>query len=258
MGFSYSTMNTARSALSTVISIDGKPVGSHPLVIRLLKGAFNLRPALPKNVVTWDPELLINYLKKLSPVKSLSMKNLTLKAVSLLWILSGQRGQSMQCIDLRNLTVTKHVVKIRFGDILKSTRPGFQQKEVTIKAFAPDRRACLVTVLTEYINRTKLVRKEGCTQLFISFIAPFEPVSRDTIARWIKLVMLNAGVDLSIFTPHSVRGASTSSALRGKVPLQTILETAGWSKASTFMKYYNKPLKDNNFSTVILENSQKS
>ena len=59
-GLSYSTINTARSALSTLIAIGHKPVGSHPFVIRLLKGVFNTRPALPKNVVTWDPEVLLD------------------------------------------------------------------------------------------------------------------------------------------------------------------------------------------------------
>ena len=39
---SYSSLNTARSALSTFITVDGIPIGSHPLVVRFLKGVFNL------------------------------------------------------------------------------------------------------------------------------------------------------------------------------------------------------------------------
>ena len=111
--------------------------------------------------------------------------------------------------------------------------------------------------LNEYIRRTKTYRKAGSTQLFISFIAPFDQVTKDTIARWVKLVMARAGIDVNIFTPHSIRGASSSAALRNKVPLQTILDTAGWTRASTFMKYYNKPLLNSEFSTRILENAKK-
>ena len=70
------------------------------------------------------------------------------------------------------------------------------------------------------------------------------------------MVMLNAGIDLNIFTPHSVRGASSSAALRAKVPVQTILDTAGWSRKTTFMKYYNKPLQRNEYSTKIIENAK--
>ena len=58
--------------------------------------------------------------------------------------------------------------------------------------------------------------------------------------------MEKAGLDLNIFTPHSVRAASTSAAFRAKIPLNSILETAGWSKDNTFRKYYNKPLQGGN------------
>ena len=38
---SYSSLNTARSALSTIITVDGMSIGNHPLVVRFLKGVFN-------------------------------------------------------------------------------------------------------------------------------------------------------------------------------------------------------------------------
>ena len=44
---SYCVINITRSALSTIAFINGKPVRSHPTVIRLLKGVFNIRPGLP-------------------------------------------------------------------------------------------------------------------------------------------------------------------------------------------------------------------
>lgn len=157
-GYSYSAINTARSALSTIFILDGKPAGTHPLVIRLLKGVFNLRPTIPKTGVSWDPEIILRFLRKLSPVKSLSLKNLTHKTVTLIWLLSGQRGQSVQLIDKRNLTLTAHSLKIRFGDVLKTTRPGHHQQEITIKAYAPDRRLCIVTVMREYLAKTKVHR----------------------------------------------------------------------------------------------------
>jgi len=48
-GLGYSTINTARSSLSAVgIKCDGITIGSHPIVIRHLKGIFNLRPSVPR------------------------------------------------------------------------------------------------------------------------------------------------------------------------------------------------------------------
>ena len=47
-GLGYSAINTARSSLSSLYTFDGKSVGEHTLVVRLLKGIFNERPALPR------------------------------------------------------------------------------------------------------------------------------------------------------------------------------------------------------------------
>ena len=44
----YSAVKTCRPALSTFISIDFLPIGSHPLVTRFMKGVFSLKPSLPK------------------------------------------------------------------------------------------------------------------------------------------------------------------------------------------------------------------
>ena len=45
----YSALNTARSALSSILVLgNGKKFGGHPLVSRFMKGIFELRPALPK------------------------------------------------------------------------------------------------------------------------------------------------------------------------------------------------------------------
>ena len=110
----YSAMNTLRSALSTFICIDFKPVGSHPLVVRFLRGVYMLKPAIPRNVVTWDASIVLNYLKTLSPVISLNLQELTFKTVTLTALLSSQRCQSMNMIDIRNISISKSSVRIRF------------------------------------------------------------------------------------------------------------------------------------------------
>ena len=50
----YSVINTARSALTTFITIDNHTVRMHSLVCRYLKGVFNEFPVLPKYSFTWD------------------------------------------------------------------------------------------------------------------------------------------------------------------------------------------------------------
>jgi hypothetical protein len=54
-GKAYRTLNVYRSAISsTHAHIDFVRVGEHPLVAQLLKGAYNLRPTLPRYSSMWD------------------------------------------------------------------------------------------------------------------------------------------------------------------------------------------------------------
>ena len=249
--YSYSTMNTLRSALSTIIRIDDKPVGQHPLVVRFMKACYNERPALPKNKITWDTDKMLVYLKSLSPSKKLSLESLTKKVTMLLLLLSGQRGQSIHLLDIRNMTLTKSSVTFRIGDPLKQTRPGKHIGEIAVKAYAPDRRLCLITALSSYIDLTKNLRGNE-TRLLLTHRKPYKGASIDTIRRWVRQTLLAAGIDLAIFSPHSTRAAS-SSKVATKLPIATILTTAGWSRESTFAKYYNKKVDDKfDFGQAIL------
>lgn len=142
-GIGHSALNTVRSALSTFVFIDGQGVGKHPLVIRFLRGVFNENPVFPKKSVTWDPEILLTFLKKLSPVRLLNLKLLTFKTVTLLLLLTAQRLQSVHLIHIKNIRIAKGKLKISFGDQLKTTRPGFHQKEIVIPGFAPFSKAIL-------------------------------------------------------------------------------------------------------------------
>ena len=69
-GVGYSSVNTARFVLSTVIKTENDiPFGELPLVCRFLKGVFNLRPALPKYSTTWDVSVVLKYIKSLKALK---------------------------------------------------------------------------------------------------------------------------------------------------------------------------------------------
>jgi hypothetical protein len=54
--------------------------------------------------------------------------------------------------------------------------------------------------------------------------------------------MNDAGIDTKRFQPHSTRAASTSKANLRAVPLYIIMSTAGWQRAETFQRFYNKPI----------------
>ena len=95
-GLTYSTINTARSALSLILNIDGPhPFGSHPLVSRFLKGIYETRKPQAKYKTIWDVAIVLKHLKTLQPLDELSLKDLTLKLLLLLLLATGQRGQTI-------------------------------------------------------------------------------------------------------------------------------------------------------------------
>ena len=62
-GYQYSSLNAYRSAISsTHEKVDGLPVGQHPTIVRILKGAYNKRPPLPKYSTTWDVSKVTFYI----------------------------------------------------------------------------------------------------------------------------------------------------------------------------------------------------
>lgn len=65
------------------------------------------------------------------------------------------------------------------------------------------------------------------------------PVSKDT-SRWVRDTLQRAGVDTLLFSAHGTRSASTSAAACRGLPIDVIMEAAGWSTASTFTRCYKK------------------
>lgn len=66
-GVGYSALNTARSALSTILNCQGTTIGNFPSVKRFVKGVFELRPTKPRYYFIWDVNIVLNFLKNFYP-----------------------------------------------------------------------------------------------------------------------------------------------------------------------------------------------
>ena len=250
-GLSYSSINTARSALSTIISIDGVNVGEHPLVVRCLKGIFNLRPALPKNKDIWNPDEVLRKLKLISPAHVLTLRQLTLKLVLLLALVTGQRVQTLHLLDLGNLQKTDECYVFTINECIKTTRPGKHIAPLKLYKFKESPSLCVYLYLTEYIDRTKPLRGND-NRLLITYMKPYTAVSKQTISRWIRFQLKICGVDINKYSAHSTKSASTSKVSKF-LPIEHILKAANWSNESTFARFYKKELnKDNLFANTLL------
>ena len=128
-GVGYSAVNTARSALSSYLVLpEGCQFGTHPLVRRVMKGVFETRPSLPRYSATWDVAVVLRYLAKMHPADKLSLKDLTLKVVTLLALLSGQRRQTLHALKISCMVLTPDNCVFVLDKLLKTSKPGRRQR----------------------------------------------------------------------------------------------------------------------------------
>jgi hypothetical protein len=122
--YKYSTYCSA--LFSVLPPISGKPVGQHPIIVRLLKGIFNKNPPLPRYTATWNVGTVLTYLMKtLHPVGKLSLKLLTLKLNALLASISAKRAQTLVASDTAFMTIRLNKITLflllylRHPDLIK-------------------------------------------------------------------------------------------------------------------------------------------
>lgn len=239
----YDCVNTARGALSSLgIVVDGCRAGNHPLVNRLLRGVFNLRPSTPRYTDIWDVTPVLQQLRTMAPVQDLTLKELTLKLAMLMALTQAARVQTLHLLGLKNISIGQDSITMCLGGNIKQCRPKCNTQVVKFQAYPKDTRLCVCETLKMYIGRTKQLRTVGQEdgQLFVSFVKPHKPVSKDTIARWIRSMLVLSGVNIARFTAGSVRTAAASKAKAMAVPVAHIMAKAGWSQETTFARHYDK------------------
>lgn len=243
----YSSINTARCALSSFFGkIDNVQLGEHPLVKRLLKGVTKLNPPLPKYKTTWDVDSILELYKGWPDNSEIDLFNLSLKLCSMLALISGQRSQTLVAIKIEEIIIETNVIKIPVSKQLKTSAVGISQPCIHIPRKHRQKKLCVASTLIEYLSRTRPLR-EGVSQLFITTIKPYRPVTSQTLSHWLVKVLSLAEIDTRIYKGHSFRHASTSKAFSVGVNVSSIYENAGWtSKSKVFFKFYNKEIKNVN------------
>jgi len=251
---SYSTINTRRSAVSLIDCSSN--LGTHPLISRFLKGIYKLRPSCPKYRFMWNPDPVINFLSSLEPIDSLSLQDLTYKTIGLLAFATAHRCQTLGSIKITDIFISSEQIKILISSPIKTSRPGFAQPCLILPYLTEAPQCCPARSLKYYMDCTNSMRSTSGEpkKLFLSLDKNHSPVSIQTISRWIKTILERSGVNISMFSAHSVRHTATSMASNKGISVDQIRERAGWSKSSNvFAKYYNRPIDtDQDFARAIL------
>lgn len=233
--------------------VEGVPIGQHPLVTRLMKGVYNLRPPKPRYTYTWDVDMVTQHIMVMGENTSLPLRLLSQKLAFLMALVVASRTSELQALDLRFRVYRPNGVLFRLTGITKTQKVGSPPKERFFGSF-PDRRLCVVDCLRCYEEATAKHRdpQSDVQPLFLSYIRPFRPVTSQRIAHWIKDILSEAGVDTRVFKAHSVRGASVSAAKSKGVSIPDILEMADWSRDTTFRKFYYRTTTSNDYTQSLL------
>lgn len=250
-GSSYSTINSYRSALNLIFSINNE---DERLIKRFLKGAYNIKPPQPRYSSTWNLEPVLKYLETLYPLQNLSLEKLTIKTVTLMALTTAHRVQTLSKITLNNIIKTTEKIEIKIPDKIKTSGPRKNQPVLVFPYFPAKPQLCVASTIEHYLKTTSTIRTTF-SHLLLTHKRPHHPASTQTISRWIKVALKNSGINVKIFSGHSVRHAATSAAFRSGVNINVIKNTAGWSEASeVFFKFYNKPVSQPNdiFASTIL------
>jgi hypothetical protein len=253
-GLGYSAINTARSALSSIISLkDGGAFGTHPDVKLFLKGIFNLRPTRSKYITTWDPEVVLRLLETWAPATDITLEKLSMKCIMLILLTSGQRPQILTKMSILHMKKTNHSLEFFLTSLdIKQGRPNFKAPTLLLAEFPQNKKLCVYYYMIIYLQRTALLRKD-VTSVFLTTTKPHRAVSSNTLSRWLKSTLNIAGIDTTIFSPGSTRSASVSKAREQGAPLEQILQAGGWTRKSTFTTFYSKPIMPPTFASRVLE-----
>ena len=167
-----------------------------------------------------------------------------------MWSKSQENTSSM---DSGNISFEKNAVIIRIVDLLKTSTQKFHLGEIKFLNYH-DKTICSMEVLKCYVDLRKDLRGD-LTGLFITTAKPYRKISKDTLSRWVKGILKGAGIDMTIFSPHSTRGASTSMTKSVHLLIVFILNAGGWKSMTSYAKHYDKPIEENKFTESILQSA---
>lgn len=217
-GAKYGTLNSCRSALSLLV---GQRFVNNDSIQRFLKGVFRLRPTLPKYNLTWNVDLVLNFLANWHPNEELDLEKLTKKLITLLALVTAHRVLTFSLIKVDNICLAQSGFIIKIPDLIKTSLIGSEQPILSLPYYSEKTVICPANTLTVYLSKSQQIRKDT-EFLFISFRKPHRAVSSQTLSRWIKSVLENSSIDTNVFSAHSTRHASASRALKAGVTLDTI------------------------------------
>ena len=98
---------------------------------------------------------------------------------------------------------------------------------------------CPLRLLQRYVQLTASQGRPG-GPVFLSLQPPYKPLSANSIGRITRNLLQHLGVPMSVFGPHSTRGAGVKMFKKFGVSSEVVCELGAWKNSEAFAKNYLK------------------
>ena len=154
-GFSYSSLNSYRSAISSVHErTEGIPVGKHLVIVRILKGAFNIKPPQPRYKSTLSVSQVIVWLDTFKNIVSTPILDLSIRTVMLCVLAKRCRSAKLATWIMIPSDSPLRVPLLLHWSPLNSVRLGIPSMISFFPTFTENQNICPVAALQSYCLQT--------------------------------------------------------------------------------------------------------
>ena len=236
----YSRMATCRLSLRQLFEPRNDNIMSTPLIDRFMKAVFNITPPVKCTVQTWDVDVVLDHLENMPHHSKLHMFLLGSKLALLILLATGCRMTEIGGINLDDLIITPTSFNFRIVQLAKTysiTNLDGDLMSFTVKSNPHNEKLCPLVHLKAYIDRTQQCRTSRF--LFISSLAPYGHLTQQRLTKWIRGLIISAGITKTGGMLQSPRSAVSSELAARGVPIDQIMAHCKWNNACSFYRNYH-------------------
>ncbi|CAJ0968216.1 unnamed protein product [Ranitomeya imitator] len=254
-GLALSSLKGQVSALSILFQ---KTLTSRPQVKTFFQGVAHAVPPYRAPVEAWDLNLVLDVLKvsPFEPLREIPLSVLSWKVAFLVAITSIRRVSELAALSCCPPFLVIHQDKVVFRPppsfLPKVVSTFHLNEDIVLPSFCPApthplerslNKLDLVRAVRIYLDRTSSFRKTDSFFVIPDGTRRGQPASKATIARWIRMAILEAYRVKNRVPPpgikaHSTRAVGASWAVHHRASALQLCKAATWSSIHTFAKFY--------------------
>ncbi|CAJ0946475.1 unnamed protein product [Ranitomeya imitator] len=254
-GLALGSLKGQVSALSILFQ---KTLASRPQVKTFFQGVAHAVPPYRASVEAWDLNLVLDVLRvsPFEPLRESPLSVLSWKVAFLVAITSIRRVSELAALSCRPPFLVIHQDKVVFRPppsfLPKVVSTFHLNEDIVLPSFCPApthplerslNKLDVVRAVRIYLDRTSSFRKTDSFFVIPDGTRRGQPASKATIARWIRMAILEAYWVKNRVPPpgikaHSTRAVGASWAVHHRASALQLCKAATWSSIHTFAKFY--------------------